>query len=168
MLSELQTIVERESGLTTIWEQPNAPRPPRPFVSLYVTSLQALGHDEDRGIDDDGQQHILGQRLANVSIAIRSDATAPPHDALDKAMALQFKLRNICTNKLSLANITNVLNVPQSIGSQIQPQAVIDVQVLFGITNEREADWIETVIGQYVIQREDGTDMDTINFETEI
>lgn len=48
----LYTWIVNATGLATIWEQQNAPRPAAPYISLHVTEVRPLGQDWISRVDN--------------------------------------------------------------------------------------------------------------------
>ena len=55
--------ISGESSLTTIWQYANAPRPPRPYISLLIPTITPIGSTEFTKVDSNGDLFILQQNL---------------------------------------------------------------------------------------------------------
>lgn len=159
MLDSVQAFVAQQTGLPAIWRNANSPRPDRPFASLYITAINALGMDEYGPFNDDDNQIIIGQRTANVSVQFHGDASEhDPRQALMLATDLQNNLRANpeAIEPVSLLTDPQIINIPQVAGSQWEQQASIDIMVGFEVHTQRDIEWIERVTGVGAVESNDG------------
>lgn len=156
MIDALREWVADTSGLKTVWQHQDAPRPDRAFISMYITALNDFGHDERRWVDTGGatdHQHTIGQRSVNVSIQCHESSKAKPFAALERMRLLQNQLRlessqvELLQSGLALIGQQTLIQVPQLRGTDWEPQATLDVEIgLTDVTTE-DAYWIKTVTG---------------------
>ena len=141
------------TGLTTIWMNPNAPRPDRPYCAIQITSVLRIGEPYHGTIDASGIAQVLSQREVVLSINVYEDAANnDPRSALLKATDLRDSLDLFGTLDTLKADgwayrgVESLQDTPELLDTQFEPRATFDVR--FGVTIEQSDDmgWIETVI----------------------
>lgn len=167
MLNRLHAWVTEASQLTAIWRNANAPRPERPFISLYITGLNAIGRQEIGPIID-GKQLYYGQHTANVSIQCHeSGDQTDPRAAVSRMLGLHSKIRHADLTPLSLLTSPTVINIPQILATGWEQQAVMDILVGFEIQNEQDMSYIERVIGRGKVITQGDHTVYTIDYDTQ-
>ena len=137
----LRQWVADQTGLTTIWMNPNAPRPPRPYCAIQIINVARIGEPYRTGPDVNGFSTITADREAVVSIQVFESASNPdPRSALETATDLRDTLELI-TVRAKLADagwavraFELLTDAPQLLETQFEPRAIFDVR--FGTTKE--------------------------------
>jgi hypothetical protein len=141
MSDAIRQWVADQTGLTTIWMHPNAPRPVRPYCTLQITDVALVGEPVYRKVGANGERQVWLDREATVSVQVyESTDTADPRAALERAEDLRDSLE-LVTVRQDLADAGWAVrgyellsDVPQLLDSQWEPRAVFDVR--FGTTKE--------------------------------
>ena len=142
MTDAIRQWVETETGLTTIWLHPNAPRPDRPYAGLQIISSTRLGEPVRGPVDDQGESELQMQREIVVSVNIYESAdNADPRSALETATDLRDSLEAVTVlEPLSLdgwayRGVELLTDTPQALETGWEPRATFDVR--FGTTKTR-------------------------------
>lgn len=170
MIDALQNWLATKTSLPCIWLNANAPRPDRPYLGLQIIGIQAVGTDDVASyVDNNGQQTVIGQRTASVSVHCYEQASnLDPRSAITRMAGLRDLLRlpqerlRLHEDGLAVFGDANVRDVPQLESSQYQPQAMLDMELGFEVHTQEDINWIETVMGQA------GFDNFTVPFTAEI
>lgn len=115
--NKLYSWVNSETGLTTIWEHENAPRPENPYLSLFIDSFNTINQDykympenENDGIDIKGDREFTLRIncYGNNSLQILHDL----RNSLEKPSVQYFLSEEqiIFVDRLAINNITGMLN----------------------------------------------------------
>lgn len=149
MLNRLQEWAQKESGLVAIWRNVNAPRPARPFISLYITGLNAAGREETGPyLPGDNQQLYFGYYVSNVSVQCHEDANElDPRAAVNRMIGLHGRIRHADLTPLSLLTAPTIINIPQVLGTEWEQQATMDLTLGFKLETREDVSYIERVMG---------------------
>lgn len=137
----LRQWVASQTGLTTIWLNPNAPRPERPYCALQIINVSRIGQPHRTGPNAEGVSTITADREATVSIQVfKSVTNGDPRSALEAASDLRDTLELITVrNTLAQAGwavraFELLTDSPQLLDTQFEPRAIFDVR--FGTTKQ--------------------------------
>jgi len=135
----LRQWVETETGLTTIWLHPNAPRPARPYAAVQVISSRRLHLPYCSKPNANGEATIESQREITLGVQIHGAADSPdPRSAFILAEALRDSLERtdatsyLHANGWAFRDVELLTDAPELTGTHWQPRAVFDVR--FGQT----------------------------------
>lgn len=141
MSDALRQWVADQSGLVAIWLNPDAPRPPKPYATLQLTSVLRVGRGYIGPVDAEGLATISLDREVVVSVTIyESTDNADPRSALDRAATLRDSLELISVRDTlaqggwSLRAVELLTDAPQLVETKWEPRAVFDAR--FGTRKE--------------------------------
>lgn len=108
----VQQIVENLLGVTTIFEDQNAPRPKGDYVTLKLTNLQTLARREEGETNDQGLAPVFAYYLITFSFnSFRENAKT-----LMEQLRFSFNLRTILDQfealGLGFSNTSSIIDVP--------------------------------------------------------
>jgi len=136
----LRNWVEDQTGLKTIWMNPNAPRLPRPYCALQIINVARIGEPYRTGPNAEGFTTITADREAVISIHVFESANSDPRSALETATNLRDTLE-LVTVRAMLADVGWVVrgfelltDAPQLRETQWEPRAIFDIR--FGTTKQ--------------------------------
>lgn len=142
MSDAIRDWVETETGLTTIWLHPNAPRPDRPYAGLQIISSTRLGEPVRGPVNDEGESELEMQREIVVSVNIYESADNPdPRSAFNRATDLRDSLdavtvlEDLSADGWAYRGAELLTDTPQALETGWEPRATFDVR--FGITKTR-------------------------------
>jgi len=130
----LQTWLADVTGLTTIWEHQNAPRPPRPYASLNILTSPSVGHENRGPVDQNGDATISLIVEPTISVKLYYASTDPREAILE-----MFKVRrslfspsvreSLKGNGWSFIEVLGPpQNIPELIDSEYESRAVMDIR----------------------------------------
>lgn len=142
-------------GLTVILANPNAPRPPRPYAVLRIDDMIDLGHSCVGDVDEDGIAQIQTQKEFTLSVSVigSPDDDNNPLYAYNKVIELKDSM-NLSTvksifrtNKLSIREKGQVLNMPMLMNTKYVERGIFDVRFGVAVSQEDDVGIIETAEG---------------------
>lgn len=135
MTDALRQWVATQSQIPAIWLSPNAPRPPRPYATLQLTSVLRVGRSYIGPVDDKGNAIISHDREVVVSVTIYESTDNPdPRSALERASNLRDSLELVSVRNFlaqggwSLRAVELLTDAPQLLDTKWEPRAVFDVR----------------------------------------
>ena len=142
MSDAIRQWVESETGLTTIWLHPNAPRPDRPYAGLQILNVSRLGDPVRGDVNEDGESELQMERELTVSVNIHeSSDNADPRSALETATDLRDSLDALSVLEplraggFAFRGVELLADTPTALETSWEPRATFDVR--FGTTKTR-------------------------------
>jgi hypothetical protein len=140
MTDALQAWVASATGLTTVWENQNAPRPPRPYASLTLVSSPSVGHEVVGQVDEDGDAKISLIVEPTISVKLYY-AGLDPRQAILEMFKVRRSLFSPSVRESLKASgwvfvevLLGPIDAPELIDSEYEHRAVMDVR--FRTTDE--------------------------------
>ena len=134
MTDAIREWVASETGNTTIWTNPNAPRPAKPYCTLQVLNVQRIGRAYTGPVDAEGKATISMDREVVVSITSYAHTEADPREALQTMEALRDSLEKhsvrdyLASEGWGLRAVELLTDAPQLLDTTWEPRAVFDVR----------------------------------------
>ncbi|HKL77614.1 MAG TPA: hypothetical protein VJ985_04510 [Gammaproteobacteria bacterium] len=147
----LRQWVADRTGLTAIWQHPNAPRPARPYASLQVINSARVALPYTTPPDAEGTVDVQAQREVTISIQIHEAAdTADPRAALQRAESLRDSLElpgvrdYLAANGWALRDTELLADTPELVDTAWEPRATFDARFGHTVTQSDDAGLIES------------------------
>ena len=157
----LWTWVSGESGLETIWDEPNAPRPKTPYALLGLVSPPVkYGSKDDLRSAGGDDFEITGQRSVAYSVKVLG------RDAVSYVTDLQMSLEKPSVQEalraagLAVWEEGDVLDISELLETGFEERANMDVVFGISATTEEAVGELKNVEVQGEITLEDGTTRD--------
>ena len=141
MTDALREWVADQTGLTTVWLNPNAPRPARPYASIQITNSARVGQAYVGPLDPDDKAPVRFDRDVTISVSVYEAADNPdPRSAFQRAESLRDSLDlrgvrdSLYAEGWALRSTDLLTDAPQMLDTQWEPRAVFDAT--FGTRSE--------------------------------
>jgi len=168
----LRQWVADRTGLTAIWQHPNAPRPARPYASLQVTSSARVGLPYTTPPATDGAAEVQAQREVTISIQVHEAAdTADPRAALERAESLRDSLElpgvrdSLAANGWALRDTELLSDTPELVDTAWEPRATFDVRFGHTVTQSDDVGLIESAEITGTVESGDASQTETFTTE---
>lgn len=168
----LRNWVANQTGLTTIWMNPNAPRPAKPYATIQLISSPDIGLPYTSEPDDTGSGTIRIQREVTVSVQIYEEVTNnDPRAAYLRAIALRDSLYlpsvrdTLATDGWGLRGIDLLADTPQQVGDGWEPRATFDARFGVAVDQTDDLGLIETAEITGTVESGDESITDTYTVE---
>lgn len=136
-LDILREWIEKDLGIETIFEHPNAPRPLLPYCTLQVINENRIGLPYRSPVDENGECFTFRDSEITVSVNVYIDEEDfDPRVGLGKAIELRNKLDLISTrnlffeNQFAVRRIESLNDTTTLINNRFEPRASFDI--IFG------------------------------------
>lgn len=136
--------VSKESGITTIWDKPDQPRPKLPYITLNIISgPNKIGTDEIKY--EENKFKINGRRFFTLSIQAFGERALETMSNLQSSIEKPTVREKLRSAGLAIWNEPNVLDLTTLLETDFEQRSSMDV--MFGITRQiidEELTYIET------------------------
>lgn len=139
----LYAFVSAKLGIKTHWQHQRIPRPARPYATLRLGSVVALGHDEtSRAFDPDakpGEELVLtttGNRELTLTVNVYSDVVTGSGTARERLSRLQtaieapLAIEALWASGISVVDRGAVLDLTELLETGFESRAALDVRLL--------------------------------------
>lgn len=122
-------------GQVVVFEQQNAPRPPKPYLGLQILNISKIGTDWQAPVDSNGDSYHLGDREMELQINYYGPG------GLDKLEDIrtrykEFEFRKLLyDNNVVFVNSSFIMNTTELLQSEYEPRHSMDITLRF--TNQR-------------------------------
>lgn len=149
-----------------IWSRQNAPRPPRPYVTLSLDTFLAIGQDSAVGpVDDEGVRAIIGDREFTVQCGVYG-VTSIPGQAIVIAETLRMSLEGwairaaLETAGVAFVETLSVQNLDALRDPQFEGRAQLDVRFRMAAESTEAAGYITATELEYTATGGAGGELD--------
>ncbi len=167
VLDYIYTWATGEAAIPAIWENPNAPRPALPYLSLHIMGIVRTGGDYISPPDVNGESKIISNVLINTTISCFYNDDASKINGMevlnDLRMSLQKESVKQYFNENDLAVIkliSSVQDITTLTATGYEQRSVLDIQFATATFITDDVGLIEHVQGTGDVQN--GR---TINYE---
>lgn len=149
----LRALIQTQTGLATIWSNPNAPRPALPYVTLQVTSDVETNRQEISTINSSGIVDIGQHGEAVLSIQFFESRNGNGRLARDRAQALRMAFKKpTVLDALAAAGFpyrreAGIFDIPAMVGTGFESRATLDVTLGYLAKTTDDHGYVETIIG---------------------
>ena len=159
----LQSIIQTQSGVTTIFANQNAPVPDKPFITLLLTTTNKLGHDVSSQTSDT-QETVTGQRELDVSIQAFGDTSYQILLDLQDSFESVGIRESLAAFGLVYVSNEAVTNADETLETTIEHRALMSVLFRTDSTKIYNNGIIEQVDTTHTIYNPDGSVADNQNY----
>jgi hypothetical protein len=164
--------VANQTGLTTVWLHPDAPRPDKPYATVQVLSSPDIGLPYTSKPDPEGQGTIRVQREVTVSVQVYEEVSNPdPRSAYLRAIDLRDSLYlpsvrdSLAVDGWGLRGIELLADTPQQVGDGWEPRATFDARFGVAVDLTDDLGLIETAEITGTVESGDDSTTDTYTVE---
>lgn len=132
---KLQQLARTELGIPVIWGNPNAPRPPKPYAAITITSDIQQANSSRSPLDEDFKSLIITHDMVTTSISVFSSIEANPMDGIERmrslrqALVMPSVLLGLSEGGWSFIRVLmGPNNIPNLVDTRWEPRAIMDVE----------------------------------------
>lgn len=122
-------VLNVDAAVTVVEANQNAPRPERPYVTIYITSTNQKEHANISAPNSSGIASIENENAVMVSLQCFGDDSKSIMDGLRNSLnkvSVQQALRSNCLPYIRVLN--GVVDLTETVGSQLEARAGIDLE----------------------------------------
>lgn len=151
----LRQWVADKTGLVTIWANANAPRPPRPYATVQLTSNNRLAQAHVGALDTvTGEAQVTGQRELTMSVQVYESTDNPdPRSAYNTVTSLRDALDLPSTREtfrsggFAFRAVEMLQDTTALLDDHWQPRATFDMRLGAAVQQSDDLGIIETIAG---------------------
>lgn len=148
----LRDIISTETGLTTVWFHPNAPRPSRPYATTQIISQNDVGQFYRAKPDSNGIINIQIQREITLNVNVyESTDSLDPRAAFNHLVTLKNAfnkpsvIATLSANDWGIRAIELMADNTAIIDEKWEPRATFDIRLGTTVTVTDDVGIIESV-----------------------
>ncbi|MFH0902141.1 MAG: hypothetical protein V2A73_16035 [Pseudomonadota bacterium] len=150
-------LVGTDAAGRTIFNRQGKPRPERPYADISIDSIRAVGQDERRPIDDDGDRGVVGTRIAAVTVQTYGADALGLAETIRSALSLKTVLTALRAEELVFLASESVQDITALLATDYEERATFEARFAFVSDQTENVGWIEAVEGSYEYEDIDGT-----------
>lgn len=137
--------VSTTTGLTTIWLDPNAPRPPKPYIAMRISNFEMIAQDYVSAPDDLGNIALIGNREFTLEVDYYGINSLGIMDNLRTSLQQHNTRASLELGGLVYVNSTAITDLTALLDNQYERRYM--VEITFRMSNQMTSDLDKYEVG---------------------